>query len=263
MRSDMYKVIVERPRTGKYGYECGARLRDDFEGPSRLGMRAGYGRRGLNENLSPLRRFLHKQIGRPWNKVFGEISAGIDRRNTVQQHIHQHIEDFIATQVQWRGAELVDLKNEGWPNAASLRQPLYVDPDNGLIRPNKQYRSWHQERRAELDLEREKIAARRRVLDHNRWLMLIDGEWYEVRIAPLPEPVIEETRVNGKLRVKYIDRHVFDVVLKKRVRKWADNGPMQEYFYGVKGIVRVTDIYAESKRQLSKREMIAHGLLKK
>ena len=57
----------------------------------RLGMRAGYGYRGLNENLAPLRRYLHAQIGRPWNKVFSEICAGIDRRNTVQQHIHQHI----------------------------------------------------------------------------------------------------------------------------------------------------------------------------
>jgi len=39
------------------------------------------------------------QLGRPWNKVFSEICAGIDRRNTVQQHIHQHIRDFIAIEV--------------------------------------------------------------------------------------------------------------------------------------------------------------------
>jgi hypothetical protein len=65
----------------------------------RLGMRAGYGYRELNENLAPLRRYLHTQIGRPWNKVFREVCAGIDRRNTVQQHIHQHIRDFIAIDV--------------------------------------------------------------------------------------------------------------------------------------------------------------------
>jgi len=100
MRKDMYKVIVERPRRGKDGDANAARLRNDFVGPMRLGMRAGYGYRALNENLAPLRRYLHAQIGRPWNKVFGEICAGIDRRNTVQQHIHRHIRDFIAIDVE-------------------------------------------------------------------------------------------------------------------------------------------------------------------
>ena len=51
----------------------------------------------------------HAQIGRPWNKVFSEICAGIDRRNTVQQHIHQHIRDFIAIDVGVRNGRLVDL----------------------------------------------------------------------------------------------------------------------------------------------------------
>jgi hypothetical protein len=109
MREDMYKVIVERPRRGKYGYAGAARLRNDIDGPMRLGMRAGYGYRALNENLAPLRRFLHAQIGRPWNKVFSEICAGIDRRNTVQQHIHQHISDFTAIDVDVRNGRLVDL----------------------------------------------------------------------------------------------------------------------------------------------------------
>jgi hypothetical protein len=73
MREDMYKVIVERPRRGKEGDATAARLREDFDGPMRLGMRAGYGYRSLNENLAPLRRYLHAQIGRPWDKVFSEI----------------------------------------------------------------------------------------------------------------------------------------------------------------------------------------------
>ena len=41
MREDMYKVIVERPRRGKDGDAAAARLRNDFDGPVRLGMRAG------------------------------------------------------------------------------------------------------------------------------------------------------------------------------------------------------------------------------
>src|SRR5580692_1326951 len=116
MREDMYKVIVERPRRGKEGDATAARLR----------------------------RYLHAQIGRPWNKVFGEICAGIDRRNTVQQHIHQHIRDFIAIDVDVRNGRLVDLAADWrilWRDSG-ISQALYVDPGTGLIRPNKHFRSW-------------------------------------------------------------------------------------------------------------------------
>jgi len=77
MRKDMYKVIVERPRRGKERDSLACQLRGDLDGPPRLGMRAGYGYRELNENLAPLRRYLHTQVGRPWGKVFSEICARI------------------------------------------------------------------------------------------------------------------------------------------------------------------------------------------
>ena len=99
MRSDMYKVIVERPRSGKRTRPAALRLRNDLDGPMRLGMRACNDYLDLNENLQPLRRYLRAQLGRPWDKVYSEICARIDRRNTVQQHIHQHIDDFIAIKV--------------------------------------------------------------------------------------------------------------------------------------------------------------------
>ena len=109
MRIDMYKVIVERPRHQKGNYSLAARWRNDLEGPRQLGMRAGYGGPYLNENLNPLRRFLLAQVGRPWNKVYSEISAGIDRRNTVQQHIFAHLDDMIATQVEWHAGSWLDM----------------------------------------------------------------------------------------------------------------------------------------------------------
>jgi hypothetical protein len=63
MREDMYKVIVERPRRGKDGNVAAARLRNNFNGPTRLRARAGYGYRSLNENLTPLRRFCALRLG--------------------------------------------------------------------------------------------------------------------------------------------------------------------------------------------------------
>lgn len=137
MREDMYKVIVERPRRWKGGDAAAARLRNNFDGPTRLGTRAGYGYRSLNENLNPLRRYLRAQTGRPWDKVFSEICASIDTRNTVQQHIRQHIHDFIAIDVADLGSRRKFLSS-----TFGVSQELYVDPHTGLIRVNKTYRSW-------------------------------------------------------------------------------------------------------------------------
>src|SRR5262245_4514331 len=167
MRADMYKVIVERPRGWKGDDANADRRRRNPDGPQQLGMRAGYGPVHLNENLSPLRRFLLAQIGRPWNKVYSELTSHIDRRNTVQQHIHQHIEDFIATRVDVRDGRIVDLSQRYGLRTrdGAIRQEIYVDPRTGLICRNKAYRSWRKNSAEQRAAEHAAIAARRRVLD--------------------------------------------------------------------------------------------------
>lgn len=85
MREDMFKVIVERPRlVNSNAYkEDGRQFRNDEENGTRLGIKKGYAySKGLNENLAPLRRFLEKQVNRPWDKVYAEIREQIDPRST-------------------------------------------------------------------------------------------------------------------------------------------------------------------------------------
>jgi hypothetical protein len=257
MREDMYKVIVERPRRGKEGDAKAARLRKDLDAPTRLGMRAGYGYRSLNENLAPLRRYLHAQIGRPWNKVFSEICAGIDRRNTVQQHIHQHIRDFIAIDVDVREGRLVDL-GARWgllPGDAGISQELYVDPRTGLIRANKEYRSWRQSAAERRRRKHAKIATRRRVVDERTLLLLLDDVWFRVEVDVLPKERSVEDVVDGKPRRRVIAEPRYDVVQRRTVSR-AVRADLRkcEYLYGSK------DLYAVSKRQISTREIKAHCL---
>lgn len=74
MREDMYKVIVERPRRGGSYSRDGRRFRASEDAPTKVGMRKGYGSlKYLNENLAPLRRYLERQAGRPWNLVFSDV----------------------------------------------------------------------------------------------------------------------------------------------------------------------------------------------
>jgi hypothetical protein len=223
----------------------------------RLGMRAGYGYRSLNENLAPLRRYLHAQIGRPWNKVFSEICAGIDRRNTVQQHIHQHIRDFIAIAVEVREGRPVDLADRrGFLNKDSgISQELYVDPRTGLIRLNRHFRFWRQSVAENRKREAAEVAERRRVVDERTLLLLLEGIWFRVEVGMLPKERVVQDLVDGKPQRRVIAEARYDVVLRKTVSRAAHADLRQcEQLYGSR------DRYAVNKRQISTREIKAYQL---
>ena len=171
--------------------------------------------------------------------MFSEISANIDRRNTVQQHIYQHIDGFIAIQVEIRGGRLVDLK-ERWKfpaGGAGISQELYVDPRTGLIRSNDRRRTWKSLIVEQRERQQAEIAKRRRVLDEHTMLLLLDDIWYRVRV----EALSAESR--------------YDVVLHSKVsRPKPDDRRQCEHLYGSAAL------YAVRKQQLSRRELKAHEL---
>src|SRR5208337_1822366 len=131
MRKDMAKVIVERARLKPYNNRKGRRQElEDL--PKHEGMRRGHAWRGdrkqLNENLAPLRRYLAKQAGRPWDKVYSEIAAHLSVSSAVQQHVRDHLRDFVALTPRrdihdWRSSCRGGL---WW-------QEFYVDPKTRLL----------------------------------------------------------------------------------------------------------------------------------
>ena len=85
MRSDMAKVVTERPRRGhgNPSKKWGRRLRKheydaEDHGPTRAAIarrhQYGWNAKEFSDLLGPLRRYLHKQVGRPWDKVWSEIT---------------------------------------------------------------------------------------------------------------------------------------------------------------------------------------------
>ena len=78
MRLDMSHVIVERPRrSGGRARKGRVLAHDDL--PSHEGIRRPHAndRKSFNEHLNPLKRFLHSQVGRPWDAVsHARIPAG-------------------------------------------------------------------------------------------------------------------------------------------------------------------------------------------
>jgi hypothetical protein len=193
MRKDMFEVIVERPRRKPWSGpgEARARLARAFADDSaplsgrRAAALAG-DRKHLNENLAPLRRFLARQVGRPWRKVFAEICATLDSGSTVKRHVRDHLEDLIVVRVGvGRNGEWIGPGTRGGQGVAGWYERLYVDPEDGIIKETAKLR-----RKLGLD---PRPASRRRpapepdldrvVVSADEELRRFDGIWYRVRLG--------------------------------------------------------------------------------
>jgi len=84
----------------------------------------------LNENLAPLRRYLQRQAGRPWDIVYSEICRAIDTRAAIGLHVLQHLEGFIARNTFLENGRVYERRR----NHVTEVRGLYVHPVTGIIR---------------------------------------------------------------------------------------------------------------------------------
>jgi hypothetical protein len=195
MREDMFKVIVERPRRG---WRSAPRNRNRLSGEDDLPVKIGMKRhvaltrsrtKWLNENLNPLRRYLGRQVGRPWNDVYSEISATLAPGHTVKEHVRQHIDDFVARKITVGcNGELIHVSGRLFgAQHIPWRQDYYVDPNDGILKDSAQLwkalnvdpRPWRK-RKPEAD-------PNIRRLDEMHELRCVDGVWYEIEFHAAPE----------------------------------------------------------------------------
>ena len=73
----------------------------------------------------PLRRYLHKQVGRPWNKVYSEICVGLKAGHPLHDHLKRHV------------LELVCFENPASAKRSCGNADLFVDPRTGILRAMK------------------------------------------------------------------------------------------------------------------------------
>ncbi|MCF6221345.1 MAG: hypothetical protein L3J65_09550 [Robiginitomaculum sp.] len=141
MREDMFKVIVERPRRGR-SWATKSKLRyDKCEDRKRVsGHRLVTEHSGnvkhLNENLAPLKRYLHKQLGRRWDDVFSDICQRLDTGSTVKMHVREHLDDFILRKVRCGkdGVLMASDSGRGEQKIVDCWVELYVDPHDNVIK---------------------------------------------------------------------------------------------------------------------------------
>jgi hypothetical protein len=250
MREDMHEVIIERPRWGsRTGHFRRARRFDPkraaavdpdglpFGMAHRRGADLGYHTKSLSENLAPLRRYLARQVNRPWDKVWSDISANLKATNTVQQHVRDHVGDFVAIRSLVKDGVVLVVDRVGRPTPLTeCRQQLYVDPRTGILRRNKHYKRHAQRHRDDMAAAARDRAPRMRELAPLLQLHRLKDCWWVVTLAPVSYS--RHGRVSGP-----------DVVIGA-----AMTALPAEELYGRR------DVYAVTKRQLTSAEIVACGL---
>jgi hypothetical protein len=237
MRSDMAKVLVERPRTGRAwaaaskgsGTRSAQRAQERDEQPQQESVRKCRTRRGaikdLNENLAPFWRFIDGCVGRPWAKVYAEICEHVDRSSAVQAHILQHVWDRIERNPIYRDGKVYSLPRF----IGELREidqfSYYIDR-LGILRRGKGL-SYRQQRALRKDSPRYVVLSPGRIAKQDE-----SGNWYEVTLADKPHGVI-----------------VRDA--------WLNRDLVGESEYGWDPVVEYSGkrLYAVSKRAMNSREI--------
>lgn len=268
MRRDMAKLIVERPRhEDGWGRTKGRRaqtpheLQQAFEG---IKEQKG-GTKSLNENLAPLRRFIKKQVNRPWNKVFSELNEFIKPGNTVQEHVLSHLHDFIAIKVT-----RVPL-SEKFP--CGLRQvqarygglnpvragDLYVDPDDNIIKVAKARIFFAKPARSKRELVfdgKDRICCTDQGLWYSTKIGRYELESYKVPVPLDPDKPSKYRFERTKLRF-VIDGQRIDVLSDATFGLvQADETLRLEKKYGGKGVYGIHG----TRRQLSSKDLKRLGL---
>ena len=238
MRRDMSKVVTEAPRRGhenpsrKWGRRLGKHEYDlDDHGPSRAPIarhhQYGWEAKEFSDVIGPLRRYLRKQVGRPWNKVWSEITSTLDSRSLTGRHIFTHVWQEVARDVSI-GADGRIYEVQPWAGER-LVDGLFVHPNTGLLAFTRQ-RGWRykggpfvkaREAVRTFGLPSETAADIRRYrIDGERVWEHRDEGWFIHTYRWVPEALIETIiRSDGRGIRRYKPAHFARVSTKQASRK--------------------------------------------
>ena len=158
MREDLHKVVTERPRYGhaSKSLKTHRSIRelhfepdsDKYAMPKRGKMLMNSREHGpwmeskeFSDLINPLKRWLFKQVGRRWDKVYSELTENIPRGNKVNDHLYGHIFTYVQLKVEMRvvkttsrGKQILRPFRAAYGYARKLDdRDLYVHPQTGIL----------------------------------------------------------------------------------------------------------------------------------
>lgn len=286
MREDMDKVIVERPRRvrglGKEKY--GRRKNLSFDDlPSKEGLRRfKLNRKYPNENLSPLKRFLERSVGRPWDNVFSEICEHINVNSAIQAHIKQHIFDFVADQTFIKDGKVWRKANGSWLKESPIEDDtwhiLFVHPVDGLLKRIVRPKGWIHP----LDRNQPSAIAKSEPVDgpNGTQYHKLNGIWFAIALKSIPKKLSVRTALahvatphlteaalptaDGLIRDVLLERTLYDLCVespKQTPTKWHHRRGLISEF---KNLLHETygrpGVYGASLKQMNSKELKTAGL---
>ena len=207
MRTDMGRVVIERPRKGSSNKSPKIRhfpgrinAEGDYDGLSRLpssrykiyGFVPKILDKSFTDVLGPLRRYLRKNVGRPWDKVHGEAKRVLKAGGWGVQHVFEaHFLAEVDREVyQHENGTLVSCRYRFLQRV----EGFYVHPKTGLLRYAPPTRWKPAAQPTNIDLI---------PLDDSRYYVRIRGLWFIAsyqRFDTLPALRQTELLSRGALR---------------------------------------------------------------
>ena len=231
----MAKVVAEPARNGSaYRVIKGEKIRLQRDGIDSV-QHEGLGRRWefddrsqMRDHLNALRRFLRKQVGRPWGEVYSEICSNAPKGSFLGHHLRELVSNEVSADVTV-AADGVMYGARGWE---VHNGDLYACPETNILKlkgdgEQRKRNRWRP--RSEYEF----IA-----LDDSHRFVKVDGLWFFVTFSAIPGLEVNERPSDVVLKVP-----VFALGAKKH----ASEHRVMRTWGGA--------IYASSKRQADSREV--------
>ncbi len=222
MREDFAKLLCERERPrskDKFRYyrkEVENRHFQETEdgdilGPKQMsrGLTYGWNKKEFNENLNPLRGIIRKWVGKRWDDFYSVLCQNFDRGNRINDHIFQHLYQYIETKVFEKNGEYWIHRRYGDPVRVEDQSDYWVHPITNIIMKveNETYRQEVAKRNKERETELRKY---RRTISERIELFCIRGVWYEFTFEKIKVKEVKKQRFDSikKETVEYIEKVV-------------------------------------------------------
>lgn len=158
MREDLAKCTTERERAGARGKCFKTKYRgkvkivpdadcdylDEYGGFRSSARHRHWESKSLTDVLNPLLGNIRKNVGRPWDKVYSEFCAVLDRRGVSGFHIWTHLMQYVTIHTYLESGKVYEQKRFG---GAIEVDGFYVHPVNGLLCYKEPDRSWRKRRK--------------------------------------------------------------------------------------------------------------------
>lgn len=274
MRNDMGKVIIERPRYGMRikqpkGSKKNTPKIDLEDQPKNEKIRRKWisnwnDSKRSTDVLGPLAGYVRKQIGRPFSKVFSEISKVLRPTGLTGSHAQDHLWRMLITKVvideQGRPCHsdmprFKDKKENIYLPIISTKYSdiAYVDPRDGIIKASPKERTFKKK------LEIPYVIWEEKNEDGAIGYKQIKGIWYEITFEKVRKQKKTEVKTMTYSKMKfYRDVETItnpsDCLLKTTSIVFGLKDSDLYSLYGTNKYVGI------SKRQLNKKEIKKFGL---